>query len=59
MRENTESFVCARCGKKLEKTDFKIKSLFNTTQWVCEDCALLEDEEWLNDKKQILSPEYQ
>jgi len=59
MSENIKSFVCTRCGKKLEKNDFKIKSLFNTNEWVCEDCALLEDEQWLNDKNQILSPEYQ
>ena len=38
---------CYRCGKKLSAFSFKLKSLFHSDKWVCEDCAIEEDEEWI------------
>ncbi len=51
-------YTCAQCGKQLTSMDFKIKSLFYTDTWVCEDCAIAEDESWLKDPTQHLSAEF-
>ena len=56
--ENNQFSECVSCGKKLHALDFKIKSLFHTDQWVCEDCAIVEDESWLKDPSKELTETY-
>lgn len=41
------SWTCAQCGKEFSGIDFKIKSLIYKDKWVCEDCAIHEDQVWL------------
>jgi hypothetical protein len=58
MAQEGTGICCAKCGKSLDALDFKIKSLFFTDKWVCEDCAIVEDESWLKDPSQQLSADY-
>ena len=41
------SWTCAQCDKEFYNIDFKIKSLIFKDKWVCEDCAIHEDQIWL------------
>jgi hypothetical protein len=56
--DNIETIECVSCGKNLKSLDFKIKSLFHTDKWVCEDCAIVEDESWLKDPTKELTSAY-
>ena len=45
--KSPQSWICVQCGKEFTIIDFKIKSLIYKDKWVCEDCAIYEDEVWL------------
>jgi protein-arginine kinase activator protein McsA len=45
--DNAATWACAQCQKEFNLLDFKIKSLIYKDRWVCEDCAIQEDEIWL------------
>lgn len=42
---------CVYCSKEFEVNSFKLRSLFHKEKFVCEDCAVEEDEKWLADNK--------
>lgn len=57
MADKKGSWRCCQCGKEFTALDFKIKSLLQPDQWVCEDCALYEDEVWIRSLNKNEKPE--
>lgn len=45
--QSRKTTICAECGCELGPLDFSIKSLFHMEGYVCQDCAIREDSEWL------------
>ena len=43
--------ACIYCKKELGANSFKLRSLYHKDKFVCEDCAVEEDEKWLSENK--------
>jgi hypothetical protein len=42
-----KNWQCGHCGSSRTETDFKVTSLIYSNKWLCEDCAIHEDNIWL------------
>lgn len=45
--KHTTTWTCGLCGKECRAEDFRVSSLIHPDRWLCEDCAIREEREWL------------